>query len=586
LRLERFRVLLAWLVSLALSVVAVAQTPIVVTSVQSGPHPAHTWIIARDVTPINVLHLPPPVANDRSNTARVSETGVPTARLAYPMLRVAPDRAAALRDELFLFFETPEGKPVENFPPAPAQPTRVVSIRAEWTGERWTTTPLARPASQPNLPAGRTVIAAAGNNSTMFALLAPGGLSNEHVAEPSLFALDAATWRSVPLPADAAIDASTLLVGIDGGLGLLERTSIGSRMWITRITTRDPGADVVGPPQPPPPGQSLAPSREFDAAWLQLALPELAAQDPALQAGYVNDQLVLVSRDGDAMRLFAAVLPTGTTITSKTPEVVRVEPTWRELGSLQEVGVDPILAADGSRGWAGVVFQRTLTDVEKRYNEAPFAMSALTLASGSLAAKGPISVVGPVAVSDMTFVAVSLAWMVGLVALVVIRPPFEDGSWMLPAGVSLAEPMRRFLAWSLDLIIVVIVGGLLVGKSPLDTLTASIGDLLGTRDGNAMMLAIIGTAVVACSLCEAAFGRTPGKMLANCQVIRLVKGADNATIIRNPSLAQALTRNLVKWIFPPAAFVIFRDGSQHRGEQFSRTAVIVPWVEVEEDEEE
>lgn len=582
-RLERF---IVWLVSLALCVVAIAQTPIIVTSVQSGPHAAHTWVIARDVTPINVLHVPPPTANDRSNTAPVSETGVPTARLAYPMLRVPPDRAAALRDELFLFFETPEGKPVENFPPAPAQPTRVVSIRAEWTGERWTTTPLARPASQPNLPAGRSVISAAGNDSTMFALLAPGGLTNEKVPHASLLALDAAAWRTVALPPDAAIDANALLFGIDGGLGLIERTSIGSRIWITAITRRDANAELVGPPLPPPPGQSLAAPGTFEAAWKQLALPEVAAQDPALQAGYLSDQLVLVSRDGDAMRLFAAVLPAGTSVTSNTPQIVRVEPTWRELGSLQEVGVDPVLSADGSRGWAGVIFQRTLTDVEKRYNEAPFALSALTLASGSLAAKGPLSVVGPVAVSDMTFIAVSLAWMVGLVGLVLIRPPFEDGSWMLPAGVSLAEPMRRFLAWSLDLIIVVIVGGLLVGKSPIDTLTASIGDLLGTRDGNAMMLAIIGTGVIACSLCEAAFGRTPGKMLANCQVIRLVKGADNVTQIRNPSLAQALTRNLVKWIFPPAAFVIFRDGAQHRGEQFSRTAVIVPWVEEEVNEDE
>ncbi len=583
----RFERIIAWLVAFVLSVIACAQTPFVVTSVETERQASHTWIIPRDATPINVLHVPPPIANDRSNTARVSETGVPTARLAYPMLRVPPDRAAALRDELFMFFETPEGKPVENFPPAPAQPTRVVSIRAEWTGERWTTTPLARPASQPNLPAGRSVIAAAGSSDTMLALVGPGGLADAKVPHASLFALDGGAWREIALPADAAVDANTSLVGLDfgptGGAALIERTSVGPRLWLARISAREAHADLVGPPPPPPPGQSLAPARVFEAQWLRLMLPPQVREDVSLQAAYAKGQIVLASRvvsdTGDALRLFAAVLPSGA-------GDVATDPVWRELGSLQEVGADSQLVADGSRGWAGVIFQRALTDVEKRYNEAPFAMSALTLASGSLAAKGPLSVVGPVAVSDMTFIAVSLAWMVGLVGLVLIRPPFEDGSWMLPAGVSLAEPMRRFLAWSLDLIIVVIVGGLIVGKSPIDTLTASLGDLIGTREGNAMLLAIIGTGVIACSLCEVAFGRTPGKMLANCQVIRLVKGADNATVIRNPSLAQALARNLVKWIFPPAAFVIFRDGAQHRGEQFSRTAVIVPWVEEEVDEEE
>jgi hypothetical protein len=158
---------------------------------------------------------------------------------------------------------------------------------------------------------------------------------------------------------------------------------------------------------------------------------------------------------------------------------------------------------------------------------------------------------------------------------------------MLPMGVSLAEPMRRFLAWSIDLILVVMAGGLLVGKAPMQTLTASLGDIIGTSQGQGMLLAIIGTGVIGCSVFEAALGRTPGKFLANCQVVRLVRGANNVEELRNPSLAQALVRNLIKWIFPPVAFVIFRDGAQHRGEQYSKTAVIVPWVEEldEEDEE-
>jgi hypothetical protein len=163
------------------------------------------------------------------------------------------------------------------------------------------------------------------------------------------------------------------------------------------------------------------------------------------------------------------------------------------------------------------------------------------------------------------------------------RLAFIAGLVGLPWLMTQAMPAQTHLTGNW---LIIVAGGLLVGKAPMQTLTASLGDIIGTSQGQGMLLAIIGTGVIGCSVFEAALGRTPGKFLANCQVVRLVRGANDVAELRNPSLAQALVRNLIKWIFPPVAFVIFRDGAQHRGEQYSKTAVIVPWVEELDDEEE
>ncbi len=563
----------AALVSCVLCAVAIAQPSFVVSSPASKAQGGHVWTVSRGTTPISILHLPP----ELSGAKRVSESGVPVMRVASAGLRYEPNRAAALDDYLYMFFETPEGKAVANFPPAPAQPTRVVSFRAEWMGDRWLTTPMGRPASEPNLPAGRPVMSAAGSAGTLYALLAPGGLSGEKVHVVSLMAMDVSAWREVATPAGVTLSEKAAIFAVDGGVGIIDRGGDLTRAWIGSVEKRAANADFVGPPAPTRGGAWQGVANEFAAQWRELALPDEWASSVSLQVAGGSGQLVIARAQGEGLQVRSAFVP-----------VADAKPVWRELGSVNNLGGDPELFVDGARGWAMVISTRTLTDVERKYQEPPYLVSALSLATGSMVVQGPVSVMKPFEVSDLTFLAISLGWMLGLVALVVIRPPMNDGaggSWMLPMGVSLAEPMRRFLAWSIDLILVVMAGGLLVGKAPMQTLTASLGDIIGTSQGQGMLLAIVGTGVIGCSVFEAALGRTPGKFLANCQVVRLVRGANNVEELRNPSLAQALVRNLIKWIFPPVAFVIFRDGAQHRGEQYSKTAVIVPWVE-ELDEEE
>lgn len=563
----------AMVLTLAWSLCAAAQ-PVIVASPDHDRSQTHVWLVARGSTPVLVFHIPP-VLQGVAGGEVLTETGVPAIRLGYAPLRLAPDAVAAMDDRLFLFYETPEGKPVQNFEPAPAQPTRVVSVRAEWTGERWVTTPFMRPESEANLPAGREVVSAAGVAGDLFALLAPGGLSGAKVERYSLLGMDGNVWREVALPSDAGVNERAELFAFAGGVGVLTRGETGSALWLASVNKRVVGEDVVGPPAHLAAGAAKSQEREYVVTWRDVGLPEDWRDSAALHVAAGGGQLVLSKPSDVGLALRAAVLP------------ANGKAVWRELSSLQNVGADPTVVVDGDRGAVMVISSRVLTAVEERHNEVPYQISVISLATGSLLAQGATSVVGPVEASDMTFIAVLMGWMVGLVALVVIRPPFEDGSWMLPGGVSLAEPMRRFLAWSIDLIIVVIAGGLIMGRAPVSTLTVSLGELISTTQGQAMVLAIVGVGVIGCSICEAAFGRTPGKFVANCQVVRLVRGANDVSELRNPSLAQALVRNLVKWIFPPAAFVIFRDGVQHRGEQYSKTAVTVPWIEeLDEDEQE
>ncbi|MFN9977943.1 MAG: hypothetical protein ACK58T_49355, partial [Phycisphaerae bacterium] len=92
-----------------------------------------------------------------------------------------------------------------------------------------------------------------------------------------------------------------------------------------------------------------------------------------------------------------------------------------------------------------------------------------------------------------------------------------------------------------------------------------------------LTLATIG--VVIGTLTEWLFGRTPGKLITDCEVVAIVAGAEkpqNTGVGSRPSLASSLIRNCVTWFLSPVAILaLFDDSGRHRGDQIARAAVVV-----------
>jgi len=99
-------------------------------------------------------------------------------------------------------------------------------------------------------------------------------------------------------------------------------------------------------------------------------------------------------------------------------------------------------------------------------------------------------------------------------------------------------------------------------------------------------------------VCEALFGKSPGKLFMGCEVVSIVGIGVKPTepqrdseildsdSLHRPSLANSFVRNVIKWLTLPAAAVGLLDLSRrHRGDQWGKAAVIERYVEVEGEEE-
>jgi hypothetical protein len=133
--------------------------------------------------------------------------------------------------------------------------------------------------------------------------------------------------------------------------------------------------------------------------------------------------------------------------------------------------------------------------------------------------------------------------------------------------------------------------------SPAEVATSSIEDLLLTREGQGVMLAILGVAVLFNASLESLTGRSVGKFLCGIGVARLVPaeaglagaglaGAEDGLPSNSflaPPLHKSLVRNLVKWCLFPLGFIAaLRPGASHKGDDLAQCAVIDPTVDEEE----
>lgn len=272
-------------------------------------------------------------------------------------------------------------------------------------------------------------------------------------------------------------------------------------------------------------------------------------------------------------------------------EVFEVAPEYVRRGVSVE-GVEPLRAIVPIDGLGRLLIVSTA-----RAANAPAAgvkalgggakLIELSLLTGRIFYSGPAQPLDPLGSGEFRFLAVGLILAMGLILVLVLRSDEPDGVH-LPEGFSFADPTRRVIATLMDVAIVALLVPRLTGNSVLELLGPMVwlnGEAFETLLAVALLGCIVGT------VGEAVFGRTPGKLLADCEVISIAarKGKPDDAAgdeIPRPGIGASLTRNAIKWFLFPVAAIALMDGSgRHRGDLFAKAAVVVPFDPNEERDE-
>jgi hypothetical protein len=212
------------------------------------------------------------------------------------------------------------------------------------------------------------------------------------------------------------------------------------------------------------------------------------------------------------------------------------------------------------------------------------AITELSLLSGRVLFTGPVQPLNPLGSSGVRLLSLALILAMALILVLVLRPG-DSAEVHLPEGYCFAEPMRRAIAGALDFAIVALLVPRLTHNSVLELVTTWQVWFDGEAFETLLLIALLGAAVG--TIGEGLFGRTPGKLLTDCEVIALPRpGAEQNQPPQRIGLLASLTRNAIKWFLSPIAVLGLLDGSgRHRGDQFAKAAVVVQFDPAQTDEE-
>jgi hypothetical protein len=508
--------------------------------------------------------------------------------------------------------------------PTPPLRTTVVEYRAvaSTSSDAWQLASGVRQLAP--LPPARPVIAMAfgtpldgagvvAREPVLFALLGPALDNPSRAPNTELYVLDETGWQTAGQPWKEPALLPTSMASVPGGVALVcphaafalvaslpapdeapRRTG-----WLKLkededwTVGRQAGGDM-GPKQP------LAER----LVWRELPLPAIAAGDRHAQLLWAGDQLVLLTERGGtaeggepagaqtlvlsrlAASGFASAFASGMTDGLESS----VEPAWALLAELAPLAMDgPPPHMLGVPGVARLSLVSP-TSTTSPLGIVPHEAIQVSLATGLEFARGPLPMTPPATGADVRLFGFAIAYALGMIAITLAPRPAHG--LVLPLHASMASPARRFTAGLLDFLIAVVLGSLLVGVSPAEVATSSIEDLLLTREGQGVMLAILGVAVLFNASLESLTGRSVGKFLCGIGVARLVPaeaglaGAEDGMPSNSflaPPLHKSLVRNLVKWCLFPLGFIAaLRPGASHKGDDLAQCAVIDPTVDEEE----
>ncbi len=199
-----------------------------------------------------------------------------------------------------------------------------------------------------------------------------------------------------------------------------------------------------------------------------------------------------------------------------------------------------------------------------------------SLIEGRTVYAGRAVVSSPVKQSEFRNLAFLMMLLMGLVLLVVLRPPAEGAVVSLPPGLAIAGPGRRTLATLLDGLLGVVIVARVMDLTVLEVLGPFAVPATGRLDIGPLLVALL-INVFHCSVGEAVFGRSIGKSFMGLIVARV--DASSAGLpegqFRPPAPFRSLGRNLIKWLLPPVAMLALSDpGGRHRGDLLAQTAVL------------
>lgn len=526
--------------------------------------PGYAWLVRRERTDKGdswtLLAWPP------SDTQAPRELKRP---IEFATLDQVPEVVASDADRLYLGSRP---APMLGFPPSPSEAalgTEILRLRALGlgsvrdgaTGEVGVLRQVVR-----SVPTGLVV------RSTAPAAFAGGELAvlvEPDTAQPGdalqLLLLVDGAWRACPSPV-AAWPGESELVGVPGGVGVVLRRRLSAgvearALWIARVQLREQ-------PGPLPRARPLMQRARLPvASW---SLVELPADASAARMAVDNTSILVwsaVQQQGgkEAWALLAAMRD------------ATDEGAWREVARV----IGP------SRAPAALFFpseQRSMLIWEASAAGSPkdratvLQYVAVSTQTGREVERGTLEPTRPVARDQIGAVLLVMGFLVALVGVMVFRPPAAAYSESLPPGVVLAEPLKRFLAGSLDITIALFGGGLVVGWATHEVFGVSVAAMVQTGEGQRLLAAILGVGIVHGVVGETLFGRTLGKLVVGIRVVA-ARQRDDEISPRSPRLLASILRNLVKWLVPPVAlFALWSVGGRHRGELYSRTFVVEPGV--------
>ncbi len=198
--------------------------------------------------------------------------------------------------------------------------------------------------------------------------------------------------------------------------------------------------------------------------------------------------------------------------------------------------------------------------------------------TGTILSDAPLSLANALTGNELRLIAVGAVAAMSVIGIAILRPRSEHPPLSLPRGWSLASPLRRSIAGAIDAFAALALAGALTGVPIPQALSASAW--FTEPDAWRAPIAAAAIGLVASTLLEGVFSRTPGKALCGCRVVRvaMVKSPDGMLEPRPliPGLRAAFVRNLYRWLLAPiAAMSLGSSDGRHRGDILARTVVLV-----------
>ncbi|MFI4896511.1 MAG: RDD family protein [Phycisphaerales bacterium JB059] len=193
----------------------------------------------------------------------------------------------------------------------------------------------------------------------------------------------------------------------------------------------------------------------------------------------------------------------------------------------------------------------------------------LSLTTGAELYAGPAVNAMPISPAQFRLLAAALVALMALVLLVVLVPVREQPV-VLPPDTALAEPGRRLVATVIDGLLSAFVVSVVYGVPVLHILTFRV--LVEPTEAWSSIIGVLLVGFLIGSVGEGVFGRSPGKALTGCRVIRAHAAGGSV----RAGLGRSILRNALKWGAPPVAALTLVDPSgRSRADVLTGLAVVV-----------